>query len=77
MVAWDATTFKKATRSGAGPPALGPVAADPSDALLLAMALAGEADFLVIGDHRAGLLQRRQLGRTRIVTPAAFCAAAL
>jgi putative PIN family toxin of toxin-antitoxin system len=47
---------------------------DPDDAFLLAMALAGEADYLVTGDHRAGLLQRGSIGRTRIVTPAAFCA---
>lgn len=50
---------------------------DPNDAFLLAMALAGEADYLVTGDRRAGLLQRGSIGRTRIVTPAAFCAEAL
>jgi uncharacterized protein len=50
---------------------------DPNDSFLLAMALAGEADFLVTGDHRAGLLQRASLGRTRIITPAIFCAEAL
>jgi len=47
---------------------------DPNDAFLLAMALTGEADYLVTGDHRAGLLQQGYLGRTRIVTPAVFCA---
>ena len=52
-------------------------AADPNDAFLLQMALAGEADYLVTGDRRAGLLQRRHVGRTRILTPAAFCAEAL
>lgn len=31
----------------------------------------------VTGDHRAGLLQRGHVGRTRIVTPAVFCAEAL
>lgn len=46
---------------------------DPDDAFLLAMAQAGDADYLVTGDHRAGLLQRGNIGRTRIVTPAAFC----
>lgn len=46
---------------------------DPDDAFLLAMAEAGKADFLVTGDRRAGLLQRGHLGRTRILTPAAFC----
>jgi uncharacterized protein len=50
---------------------------DPNDAFLLAMALAGEADYLVTGDYRAGLLQQGSIGRTRIVTPAIFCADAL
>ena len=50
---------------------------DPNDAFLLVMALAGKADYLVTGDHRAGLLQRGSHGRTRIVTPATFCAEAL
>ena len=52
-------------------------AADPNDSFLLAMALASEADYLVTGDRRAGLLQRGSVGRMRIVTPAAFCAEAL
>lgn len=50
---------------------------DHNDAFLLAMALAGEADYLVTGDRRAGLLERGSFGRTRIVTPAIFCAEAL
>lgn len=50
---------------------------DPNDAFLLAMALTSEADYLVTGDRRAGLLQRGTIGRTRIVTPAGFCAEAL
>ncbi|MFI4939260.1 MAG: putative toxin-antitoxin system toxin component, PIN family [Burkholderiales bacterium] len=50
---------------------------DPNDAFLLAMALAGDADYLVTGDRRAGLLQRGCFGRTRIVTPSAFCAEVL
>jgi hypothetical protein len=50
---------------------------DPDDAFLLAMATAGDADYLVTGDRRAGLLQRGNIGRTRIVTPAVFCAEAL
>ncbi|SCC93021.1 PilT domain-containing protein [Thiomonas sp. X19] len=45
-------------------------AADPDDAFLLDLALAGDADFLVTGDHRAGLLQRSRIGRARILTPA-------
>ena len=50
---------------------------DPNDAFLLAMSLAGDADYLVTGDRRAGLLQRGSIGRTRIITPAAFCVEAL
>ena len=44
---------------------------------VLAIAVAGEADYLVTGDVRAGLLQRGDIGRTRIVPPAAFCELAL
>lgn len=47
---------------------------DSNDAFLLAMALGGEIDYLVTGDRRAGLLQQGSLSRTRIVTPAIFCA---
>ncbi len=50
---------------------------DPNDAFVLAMAVASEAEVLVTGDHRAGLLQRGAIGRTRIVTPGAFCAEVL
>ena len=50
---------------------------DPSDNFLLAMALAGNADYVVTGDRRAGLLQRGSIGHARIVTPAAFCAPVL
>lgn len=45
---------------------------DPHDGFLLAMALASQADYLVTGDHRSGLLQRGSISRTRIVTPADF-----
>ena len=56
------------------PPLPQDVAVDaPNDAFLLAMAQAGKADYLVTGDHRAGLLQLGSLGRTRIVKPAIFC----
>ena len=48
-------------------------ATDPNDTFLLQMAVASAADYLVTGDRRAGLLQRGSLGRTRIVTPVAFC----
>ena len=47
---------------------------DPNDAFLLSIACDGEADFLITGDRRAGLLQRGSSGRTRILTPTAFCA---
>ena len=56
---------------------MNPDARDPDDTFLLAMALAAEVDWLVTGDRRAGLLQRGSFGRTRIVTPAVFCAEAL
>ena len=46
---------------------------DPHDAWMLALAEAALADYLVTGDKRAGLLSRKRLGRTRIVTAAAFC----
>ena len=38
------------------------------------MVIAGNADYLVTGDRTAGLLKRQNIGRTRIVTPAIFCA---
>jgi len=50
---------------------------DPNDAFLFTMALAGEVDYLVTGDRRAGLLQRGSAGRARIVTPSIFCTEAL
>ena len=59
------------------PLADGVEALDPDGTFLLAMALGGAADYLVTGDRRAGLLQRGTVGRTRIVTPAAFCAEVL
>lgn len=52
-------------------------AADPDDALLLAMAELGSADFLVTGDRLAGLIERVHYGRTRIVTPTQFCSETL
>ena len=48
-------------------------AEDPDDDFLLQMVLASDADFLVTGDRRAGLLQRRSIQRARIMSPAAFC----
>ncbi len=55
----------------------GAEANDPNDTFLLAMALVGDADYLVTGDRRAGLLQRGSIGRAQIVTPATFCAKTL
>ena len=51
----------------------GITASDPDAGYLLAMALASEADYLVTGDRRAGLLQMQGVGRTRITTPSTFC----
>jgi predicted nucleic acid-binding protein len=47
---------------------------DLNDAFLVAMAIGSEADYVVTGDWRAGLLQLGAIGRTRFVTPAIFCA---
>ena len=44
----------------------GAEANDPNDTFLLAIALAGDADYLVTGDRRAGLLQRGSIGRAQI-----------
>jgi predicted nucleic acid-binding protein len=44
---------------------------DPEDDFLLALAQAGEADYLVTGD-KAGLLALRRHSGTRIVTAAQF-----
>jgi putative PIN family toxin of toxin-antitoxin system len=48
----------------------GPIAPDPKDSYLLAMAEAGHADFLVTGDK--DLLSLKHHKSTRIVTPAAM-----
>ncbi|ARR56360.1 PIN domain nuclease [Rhizorhabdus wittichii DC-6] len=46
---------------------------DPDDDFLLSMVLASDADYLVTGDRRAGLLKRGSFQRARILTPAVFC----
>ncbi len=46
---------------------------DPNDSFLLNMSIEGNADYLVTGDRRAGLLKRKKVERTRILTPTAFC----
>ena len=48
-------------------------APDPHDAWLLALAEAAHADYLVTGDKRSGLLVKRRIGSTGILTAAAFC----
>jgi putative PIN family toxin of toxin-antitoxin system len=50
---------------------------DPNDAFLISMSIEGDADYLVTGDHRAGLLRRKNVDRTRIMTPSAFCSEVL
>lgn len=46
---------------------------DPNDTFLLSMAISSHADYLVTGDHRAGILQKRKINQTRILTPTDFC----
>ena len=50
---------------------------DPKDAFLLDLSDTAKADYLVTGDKRAGLLQRKRVGQTRILTASVFCATAL
>ncbi len=50
---------------------------DPTDAFLLDLASAAGAHYLVTGDKRAGLLERKRVEGTRIVMPADFCAGIL
>ena len=52
-------------------------AKDPHDTYLLNLADAVQAHYLVTGDKRAGILQHRRIGKTRILTAAAFCEKAL
>jgi putative PIN family toxin of toxin-antitoxin system len=49
---------------------VGPVAPDPADSYLLALAEASQSDFLVTGDK--GLLSVRHHKSTRIISPAAM-----
>lgn len=50
---------------------------DPNDAFLISMAIAGKADYLVTGDRRSGLLQKKKIQKTRILTPSDFCSKVL
>ena len=69
--------LQPATRRDSGNPAINVETDDPDNAYLLAMAVTGDADYLVTGDGRSGLLQRGHIERTRIITPAGFCAEVL
>jgi hypothetical protein len=46
---------------------------DQNDNFLIAMAIAGGADYLITGDLRSGLLRLDHIGRTRVLTPETFC----
>ncbi len=59
---WRATIL-----SGRMQPGLAP---DPNDDPLISLAIEGEADYLVTGDH--GLLEMGRVGSTPIVTPRDF-----
>src|SRR5665213_968532 len=45
---------------------------DPTDSYLLDLADAAGAHYLVTGDKKSGLLKRRKLGTTKILTAVAF-----
>ena len=47
-------------------------ALDPDDNFLIAICEAGSANNLVTGDQRAGLLERKHIGATEILTAAQF-----
>ncbi len=47
-------------------------ALDPDDNFLIAICEAGDANHLVTGDRRAGLLERKHIGATEILTAAQF-----
>lgn len=48
-------------------------AGDPHDSYLLNLTAAARADYLVTGDRRSGLLQKRRVGQARILTASSFC----
>lgn len=53
------------------------IADDPYDAYLLDVAVAAEADYLLTGDKRSGLLARRRVGRASVMTASEFCRSVL
>ena len=46
---------------------------DPHDSYLLNLTATARGDYLVTGDRRSGLLQRRRIGRARILAASTFC----
>ena len=46
---------------------------DPHDRFLLNLADAVQANYLITGDKRAGILRRRRVGSASILTAAVFC----
>ncbi len=46
---------------------------DPTDSFLLNLASAAQAHYLVTGDKRAHILERKDIQGTRILTARAFC----
>lgn len=48
-------------------------ARDPDDSWLLALAETSRAHFLVTGDKRAGILQRRSVAQAEVITATDFC----
>jgi putative PIN family toxin of toxin-antitoxin system len=52
-------------------------ALDPTDSYLLDLIDAAQPDYAVTGDKRAGLLQLKSLGGTRIFTASTFCESVL
>lgn len=46
---------------------------DPEDTFLITLTVGGEANWLVTGDKRSGLLQRGIIGRAKVVTAREFC----
>lgn len=51
------------------------VADDPHDSYLLNLACAVKAQYLVTGDKRSGILKRKRVGNTAILSAMEFCAA--
>lgn len=70
-LAWLRNLTEIATLLDGDLPRIHAVAADPSDDVYLATALAGAAPYLVSGD-RKHLLALREFAGVRILTPAAF-----